>query len=144
MQRRNFLTNLFAFVPLSLGFLGITKMSMDFLTPTRKAQLRKVFATNLGDLPINGTKEMTDLKGNKFNLIRTGEREVKALSTSCTHLGCSVYWEADKNRFYCPCHQGVFDADGNVVSGPPPTKLDSYETEIDGSNIYIFMKDNIA
>ncbi|MEN8186193.1 MAG: ubiquinol-cytochrome c reductase iron-sulfur subunit [Bacteroidota bacterium] len=144
MQRRNFLTNLFAFVPLILGFLGISKMSMDFLTPTRKAQLRKVFASNLADLPINGTKEMIDLKGNKFNLIRTGEKEVKALSTTCTHLGCSVYWEADKNQFYCPCHQGVFDSDGNVVSGPPPTKLDSYETEIIGSNIYIFMKDNIA
>ena len=141
MKRRNFFYNLFAFVPLALGFLGISKLGLDFLTSRKKPKFRRIFATSLEDLPVNATKDMTDLKGNKFTLVRTGENDVKALSTVCTHLGCSVYWEADKERFYCPCHQGVFDSDGNVVSGPPPEKLASYETEIDGANIYITMKD---
>jgi len=144
MKRRNFFYNLFAFVPLLLGFLGISKLGLDFLTTKRKPKFRRIFAISLDNLPVNESKEMTDLKGNKFTLVRTGESDVKALSTICTHLGCSVYWESDQNRFYCPCHQGVFDPDGNVVSGPPPKKLDSYETEIVGSNVYITLMEKDA
>lgn len=47
----------------------------------------------------------------------------RALSATCTHLGCRVSWQADKNQFRCPCHGGVFDREGRVVSGPPPTPL---------------------
>ena len=31
-----------------------------------------------------------------------------ALSSICPHLGCRVHWEASNNRFFCPCHNGVF------------------------------------
>ncbi|HEB62187.1 MAG TPA: ubiquinol-cytochrome c reductase iron-sulfur subunit [Bacteroidetes bacterium] len=145
MKRKEFLVNLFSFVPLTLGFLGITKMSVDFLTPEKgKVKLRKIFAISLDDLSIGESKEMTDLRGKNFLLIRTGKNKVKALSTTCTHLGCTVYWQQDKNRFYCPCHQGVFNPDGEVVSGPPPRKLDSYSTEIIGNNVYIYLKDKDA
>ena len=145
MKRKDFLYNVFSIVPLTLGFLGITKMSLDFLTPkTGNTKLRKIFATSLNDLDIGQSIELTDLKGKDFLLIRTGENEVKALSTTCTHLGCTVYWQQDKNRFYCPCHQGIFNGDGEVVSGPPPRKLDSYETEIIGNNVYIYLKDKVS
>ncbi len=145
MKRKEFFSSLFAFVPLVLGFLGITKMSADFLSPQRgKAKIRKIFATSLEDLKIGESKEMTDLKGKEFLLIRTEDRKVKALSTTCTHLGCTVHWEQDKNRFYCPCHQGVFTPDGEVVSGPPPKNLATYNTEIIGDNVYIYLKDKEA
>lgn len=42
-----------------------------------------------------------------------------ALSSICPHLGCRVHWEPHNFRYYCPCHNGVFDADGKAVSGPP-------------------------
>ncbi|MDP6849475.1 MAG: ubiquinol-cytochrome c reductase iron-sulfur subunit [Planctomycetota bacterium] len=42
-----------------------------------------------------------------------------ALSSTCPHLGCKVAWEAHNNRFFCPCHNGVFAPDGTGVSGPP-------------------------
>ncbi len=42
-----------------------------------------------------------------------------ALSSTCPHLGCKVSWEAHNNRFFCPCHNGVFSPDGQGVSGPP-------------------------
>jgi Rieske Fe-S protein len=45
------------------------------------------------------------------------------LSTRCTHLGCGVTWDAEKKQFLCPCHGGVFSADGKVVAGPPPEPL---------------------
>ena len=141
MKRKEFLLNMFSFVPLTLGFLGITRLSIKFLTPEKKARMRKIYAMSLDALSIGQSKEMTDLRGKKFLLIRTGKNTVKALSTTCTHLGCTVYWQQDKNRFYCPCHQGIFNPDGEVISGPPPRKLDSYTTEIIDNNVYIYLKD---
>jgi Rieske Fe-S protein len=50
-----------------------------------------------------------------------------ALDAKCTHLGCTVQYEADKNRIYCACHGGVYDArTGANVSGPPPKPLKRY------------------
>jgi Rieske Fe-S protein len=45
------------------------------------------------------------------------------LSGTCTHLGCTVRWNADAGQFQCPCHGGRFAPDGRVVDGPPPQPL---------------------
>ncbi|NUN52511.1 MAG: Rieske (2Fe-2S) protein [Planctomycetaceae bacterium] len=42
-----------------------------------------------------------------------------ALSNVCPHLGCSVHWEPQNSRFFCPCHNGVFDPEGRGTEGPP-------------------------
>ncbi|MEQ9411588.1 MAG: Rieske (2Fe-2S) protein [Fuerstiella sp.] len=42
-----------------------------------------------------------------------------ALSSICPHLGCKVHWEANNDRFFCPCHNGAFDARGAPTEGPP-------------------------
>src|SRR5205814_4367788 len=42
-----------------------------------------------------------------------------ALSSVCPHLGCSIAWHDDKNKFICPCHNGQFAADGKLLGGPP-------------------------
>ena len=55
----------------------------------------------------------------------------------CTHLGCAYSWQPDKKRFFCPCHDGVFDIDGRVIGGPPPRPLDRYETKIEGGKLFI-------
>lgn len=55
----------------------------------------------------------------------------------CTHLGCAYSWQADKNRFFCPCHDGVFDLDGRVIGGPPPRPLDRFETKIENGKLYV-------
>jgi len=49
---------------------------------------------------------------------------VYCLSRVCTHLGCLVDWNEEKGQFYCPCHEGYFDKQGNVTAGPPPRALD--------------------
>ena len=64
-------------------------------------------------------------------------RDFVALSNICTHLGCRVRWVADQERFFCPCHNGVYDKNGNVVSGPPPRPLDHYEVKIENNQLYI-------
>ncbi len=145
MERRDLLKSLFAFIPLGLGFAGISHMGLKFITPTKsKRGFRRLYALNLVDLPINESKPTRDLKGKDLVIIRTGEREVKALSTVCTHLGCAVFWQKDNKRFYCPCHEGAFDADGKVIQGPPPRDLDSYQVELEGDNVYIYFKENEA
>jgi Rieske Fe-S protein len=56
--------------------------------------------------------------------------EFLALSGVCTHLGCNVRWSTDASRFACPCHSGLYDADGAVISGPPPKPLRQLETRV--------------
>jgi cytochrome b6-f complex iron-sulfur subunit len=36
----------------------------------------------------------------------------------CPHRGCAVNWQADQNRFACPCHGSKFDAQGRRLRGP--------------------------
>lgn len=64
-------------------------------------------------------------------------RDFVALSNICTHLGCRVRWVADQNKFFCPCHNGVYDKNGNVVSGPPPRPLDHYQVKIENNQLFI-------
>ena len=53
-------------------------------------------------------------------LRRDDESHFTAYSVHCTHLGCPVRWVADAGLFLCPCHGGVYYADGTVSAGPPP------------------------
>ena len=64
-------------------------------------------------------------------------RNYHALSNICTHLGCRVRWIAEREQFFSPCHNGVFDKHGYVVSGPPPRPLDEFETKIEDGNLFV-------
>jgi menaquinol-cytochrome c reductase iron-sulfur subunit len=64
-------------------------------------------------------------------------RDYIAMSNVCTHLGCHVRWIEGKGQFYCPCHNGIFDREGNVVSGPPPRPLDRYPSQVQDGEIQI-------
>ena len=71
-------------------------------------------------------------------LRRTGERDFIAFAVNCTHLGCPVNWRADAELFLCPCHGGVYYADGSVAGGPPPRALTRYSVRIvDGSRVQV-------
>jgi Rieske Fe-S protein len=62
------------------------------------------------------------------------------LSSVCPHLGCQVFWEAAKDRFFCPCHNGVFDASGKATAGPPAEAnqtLTQYPTKILNDALYV-------
>lgn len=71
-----------------------------------------------------------------FVLTENG-RDYIALSNICTHLGCRVRWINDRQEFFCPCHNGVFNQLGAVVSGPPPRPLDRYEVKVVEDQLYI-------
>ena len=63
--------------------------------------------------------------------------ELIALSTTCTHLGCSVRWDAPAGLFRCPCHGGTYRADGSVAGGPPPLPLRRLPIEIRSGQVFV-------
>jgi menaquinol-cytochrome c reductase iron-sulfur subunit len=60
-----------------------------------------------------------------------------AFSVNCTHLGCPVRWLAKANLFMCPCHGGVYYADGKVAAGPPPRPLTRYPVRINDGEVEV-------
>ncbi len=72
-------------------------------------------------------------------VVRTAEKFM-AYDPHCTHLGCAYRWVAESERFFCPCHDGVFDIDGCVISGPPPRPLDTYQYAVKDGALYAIPK----
>jgi len=70
-----------------------------------------------------GEAKFFEYAGSSAVLVRKRGGEVVALSAVCTHLGCIVQWEKEKQDFLCPCHAGHYTADGVVTAGPPPKPL---------------------
>jgi Rieske Fe-S protein len=48
-----------------------------------------------------------------------------------------VTYERGKKILLCPCHAGVYDIEGNVVSGPPPKPLQKFSVRVEGENVVI-------
>lgn len=70
-------------------------------------------------------------------VVRLENNEIIALSNICTHLGCPVRWQEQREEFLCPCHGGLYDVYGAVMGGPPPSDLPRFETRVDQDMLYI-------
>jgi menaquinol-cytochrome c reductase iron-sulfur subunit len=62
--------------------------------------------------------------------LRRTETGFICFSVHCTHLGCPVNWLAKGQIFLCPCHGGVFNADGQPVGGPPQRPLQRHDVRV--------------
>lgn len=60
-----------------------------------------------------------------------------ALSSTCSHLGCSVRWDGASRLFRCPCHGGTYRPDGSVAGGPPPAPLARLPIEIRAGQVFV-------
>ncbi len=73
-----------------------------------------------------------------------GTREIFALRTVCTHLGCTPNWLEGEQKFKCPCHGSGFYKDGVNFEGPAPRPLERYaikladdgQLEVDKSKLF--------
>jgi cytochrome b6-f complex iron-sulfur subunit len=70
-------------------------------------------------------------------VIRTPDGELQAFSAVCTHLQCTVQYKADTSQIWCACHNGMYDLQGNVVSGPPPRPLERLNVNQRGDDIVV-------
>lgn len=68
---------------------------------------------------------------------RVGTKEFQVFAVNCAHLNCPVRWFPESQLFMCPCHGGVYYADGSRASGPPPRGLFTYDWKIDGGQLHI-------
>lgn len=73
---------------------------------------------------------VTPFAEGKFYLARDADGSFLALHRKCTHLGCSVPWNEDEQRFACPCHASAFDIHGDVINAPAPRPLDLFPVTI--------------
>lgn len=48
---------------------------------------------------------------------------VHGVTLTCTHLGCTVRWNAGERSWDCPCHGSRFGWDGTVLQGPATRDL---------------------
>jgi menaquinol-cytochrome c reductase iron-sulfur subunit len=60
-----------------------------------------------------------------------------AFAINCAHLGCPVRWLPKAGLFMCPCHGGVYYADGSVAAGPPPRGLFKYPVRVHDGQVEI-------
>ena len=91
-----------------------------------------------------------DLKPNSGKIFRFGSRPgllimnsdgtYRALSATCTHLGCTVQYRADLREIWCACHNGTYDLNGRNVSGPPPRPLDVFDVHVRGDEVVVNRK----
>lgn len=61
----------------------------------------------------------------------------QVFAVNCAHLGCPVRWFPESGLFLCPCHGGVYYADGSRASGPPPRGLFEYEYKVEGGQLWV-------
>ncbi|WP_225887057.1 Rieske 2Fe-2S domain-containing protein [Nodosilinea nodulosa] len=91
--------------------LAETPIAVDTFLPTLTPDI---------PTPVKGLPE-TDLT---YLVITAGPAIAPyALQPICTHLGCTVPWNAEQNRFICPCHGSQYDNQGRVLHGPAPRSL---------------------
>ena len=115
-DRRTFLSKLTLTI---LGGTGLLALFGSLQLPFPRV-FRESFRFKVGrviDFPVN---TFTFIPTQNIFVLRE-RQSIRALSATCTHLGCIV--QADDQGFLCPCHGSRYDRDGNVLFGPAPFQL---------------------
>lgn len=109
---------------------------LAFFWPRRTGSFGGVIdAGAVKDFPLNGTP-VTNREG-KFFISRVDEGFL-AMYRKCTHLGCTIPdWNAQEERFHCPCHGSLFDRRGLVMGGPAPRPLDLMAVSVEGGRVLV-------
>lgn len=130
------------FLGISLGFLGtlfaggVIYPVLSFLIPPSRKKGGEIVKVPKGELPPGGMKRF-HIRGGPAVVINSSKGGFAAFSLVCSHLGCLVKWEGDKNEFVCPCHGAKFDAEGKVLSGPPPKGLERLNVEEKEEEVWV-------
>jgi cytochrome b6-f complex iron-sulfur subunit len=135
MKRRSFLTILTT----ALGLTALGSLAYPlfrFLLPVESAVQAKSLTVPMSQIPVNATKDLM-IGLTPAIIIHTRDKGFLAFSKICTHLGCLVKYDKDRQIFICPCHAGTFDLEGNVISGPPPKPLQKFAVKVAGENLVI-------
>lgn len=147
--RRGFLATGLMLLGLVAGYgMGLWHFFTYLVPLNRRSKPRELFVGTLATMPVGTSLRVTSPRGQQINILRLGEdvdhpeRGFKALSSTCPHLGCNVHWEEANNRFFCPCHHGVFDRQGTALEGPPAKEgknLPTFQIRVNSANGWVFV-----
>ena len=124
---------------------GIAASVASFLYPAAKfinppdlpeAAVNEVPAGKVQDLKPNAGK-IVKFGSRPALLVRVNETEWRAFSAVCSHLNCTVQFNQEKRLIWCACHNGYYDLNGQVVSGPPPRPLEEYTVHLKGDEVTV-------
>ena len=122
-----------------LALFGATLYPIGrYLWPPRGAEgsVSSVVAAKAGEVTANAAKIFRF--GNRPGiLINTPQGDLKAFSAVCTHLNCTVQYDDNASIIWCACHNGKFDLNGQVISGPPPKPLEAYQVNVRGDDVVV-------
>jgi len=146
-DRRGFITNA-SRAAMAAGLVGgygaFAIVAGRFLYPAKSDDAMWQFVTESDGIKVGESIRYRGPSGETINITRRsrdgGAEDFIALSSTCPHLGCQVRWEAQNNRFFCPCHNGVFDPTGRATAGPPGEagqSLPRYELKVENGLLMI-------
>lgn len=137
LNRHEFL-NLIKWALAATGLTAIAAPIVAFFYPPvlEETPSEPVQVCPLEELPEGSSKTVGF--GRYPALVVNTDRGLRAYSAVCTHFACVVKWDEELNEIACPCHDGYFDPyGGEVISGPPPTPLESIPVEVVDGMIYV-------
>lgn len=150
VTRRTFLMNVGIALNGLVALAIATPVVAYLLGPVlrRKEYLEWVPVGNVNDFPAGETKLISFQ--NPFSepwdgatakvpayVRHSAEGEFTVFAINCAHLGCPVRWFSESQLFMCPCHGGVYYADGSRASGPPERGLFTYDLKIESGKLLI-------
>jgi cytochrome b6-f complex iron-sulfur subunit len=123
------------------SFASFVYPVLRYLVPPPVAELGadQVIAGKIGELKPNSAK-IFRFGSRPGLLIRNTDGSYRALSATCTHLGCIVQYRGDLLEIWCACHNGLYDLNGRNISGPPPRPLEVYEVHLRGDDVLVSRK----
>jgi cytochrome b6-f complex iron-sulfur subunit len=119
---------------IGLAALGIAEtvwVALSFLRPRKPPVQESAAVVTAGPVDSFSPGSVTAFPQGKFYLARLEDGGFLAVSRECTHLGCTVPWVEEENRYVCPCHSSAFDIRGEVINPPAPRALDLLEVRIE-------------
>lgn len=138
ISRRSFLNRIWALLGLvaagEIGWLGLSFMN------SRKKRNQPVRTENIitaGPMERFKPETVSAIPNGQFYLACLADGSYLALSRTCTHLGCTVAWDEEKNKFVCPCHGSTFNLNGETLTAPAPRPLDTYPVRIENGIIKV-------
>lgn len=143
-ERRSFLATAALTGGLLAGYGTFAAIAGRYLFPARPTETAWLFVQDLRSMKPGDSLVYRTPAGATVAVARIGVtggvEDFLALSSTCPHLGCQVNWEAANRRFFCPCHNGVFDPQGRAVSGPPADAKQSllrYPLKVENGLLFI-------
>jgi Rieske Fe-S protein len=90
-----------------------------------------------GDIDLFENGHVYPFSTERFYLSRLKDGGFLALSTKCTHLGCTVQYKNSEKKFLCPCHASAFNKNGEVLAPPATRALDLLPVSISNGKVWV-------